>query len=86
MEKDMGLTLEKTKAVIGRFAIIFPPPTPAGIEDLAGVWMSTLSDCEEVEVMNACKKLIRTLTRFPYPADVLALVNEANEDTARRNA
>jgi len=64
------ITLEKTRALIGRFAVVFPLPTGARIDDLADVWHTALADIEDADVMAACKQLLKSLTRFPYPADI----------------
>ena len=49
----MKFTLQKTKAAFGRFAIVFPPPTTAGLEELASCWMVGLGDFKESDVMGA---------------------------------
>lgn len=71
----MKLTLEKVKAVIGRFAVVFQPHTEAGLEELATVWMAVLGEFEEGEVISACKRCLGTLTRFPYPADIAEAIH-----------
>ena len=79
IEELMKLTLEKTKALTGRFAVVFPPPTNARFDDLADVWHKALAEIEEDDATEACKKLMQRLTRFPFPADIVALVRSAHE-------
>lgn len=67
----MAIPIERLEAVILRFAAVFPRPTEATRAELADVWGNALSDFGEAEVIEACSRLMKTLTRFPFPADVI---------------
>jgi hypothetical protein len=70
-EVGMAIPIERLEAVISRFAVAFPRPTEATRAEMADVWHKALSDFDESDVIAACGRLMKTLTRFPFPADVI---------------
>ncbi len=68
----MKMTLEMTRAILGRFAVVFPLPTASAPDDLVNVWFGVIGEFYIDEVVLACKRLMTTLTRFPFPADIVA--------------
>ena len=70
-EVGMAIPIERLEAVILRFAVVFPRPTESTLAEMADVWQKALSDFDESDVIAACVRLMKTLTRFPFPADVV---------------
>ena len=70
-EVGMAIPIERLEAVISRFAAVYARPTDATRAELADIWSKALSDFDEDEVIAACGRLMKTLTRFPFPADVI---------------
>ena len=68
------ISLKLAQFAIRRFATLFPPPTEAGPDELADVWITALGDSNDSDVIEACRGLLSSLKRFPYPADVLEAI------------
>lgn len=83
----MKITLEFTKKVLGDFAVVFPLPTPhVEAERLVMMWFCVLEEFYIADVNAACKRLMRTLKRFPYPADVVEEIGKAADEAKEANA
>lgn len=83
----MKVTLEYTKELLGDFAVVFPlHDKHLDAKRLVKVWFSVLEEFYIADVNAASKRLMRTLTRFPYPADVVAEIGKATEVAEEVNA
>ncbi len=67
----MAIPIEKLEAILSRFAVVFLRPTEANRAELADIWNKALIEYDESDVISACGRLMKTLTRFPFPADIL---------------
>lgn len=72
----MQISLSDLKLILSRFAVVFPLPEQirhqSDFDGLADIWLAALGDLPKEQVHSACRQLLRKLTRFPYPADVVA--------------
>ena len=73
------ISLKLAQFAIGRFATLFPPPTEAGLDVLADVWIAALGDSNDSDLIDACRGLLSSLKRFPYPADILEAIRARGE-------
>lgn len=69
----MSVSKEKVAAILQYFATLFPLDLAlhADKDVFIAVWHSILKDEDEELLIKACGNLLRTLKRFPFPADVL---------------
>lgn len=69
-ESPIKITPKKMKAVLEQFATVFPPPTESPLAWVAEVWANLFEDRTEEEILNAFKRLMYILDRFPFPSDL----------------
>lgn len=69
------MNLKLTRKVLKKLSILFPLPIDGkdGKAFLA-IWQLALDGLEESDVIDAVKVLLLTMTRFPYPAELRAVV------------
>jgi hypothetical protein len=77
----MSIPIKRVEAILSRFAIIFPIPTKARLQDVADIWNHALSNFDEKDIVFACGRLIQTITRFPFPADVIKEIEAMKKPT-----
>lgn len=74
LKTDMGISPERVGGIVGRLALVFPMNTERDITDggrgLCEVYANLLADIPADECEKAFATCAKTLTRFPYPADI----------------
>jgi hypothetical protein len=76
-DTDMAISPEKMKALLGRFAVVFPLPTQAHADDFISVWAGALKDFDESEITSACERVLISRRQFPAIADVVDEIRAA---------
>ena len=67
----MTVSNDFVRALLGRFAEIFPPPTHSrNFDAVVEIWEAALAEFTKEQVSQASIRLVKKLKRYPYPADV----------------
>jgi hypothetical protein len=71
-------SLEMVRSCLGRLSLLFPMNVPLDknlldiqFDRLSRVYRNLLYGYSDEDVGKACMECARTLTRFPYPADII---------------
>jgi len=73
------MNLKFTRKVLKKLSILFPLPTDGNDgKAFLAIWQLALDGLEESDVIEAVKILLLTMTRFPYPAELRAVVKSSH--------